>query len=297
MNLAYSFFFYLSYVAPAYCVIFHPSIAAAPEKARNFIHDATNSLESIAEDNDTGLDLDDADMYLTATARNLFGNPDNQDIGLRKSLFITTWIETTPTRCQFPLITAVDLSSHLNANKTTLIERAHNLLRVNYAITELESAIGVDPIMFVYGLGHLTLVPDHPSIVYDDWANVGIPTDANFQRCARTAGPGENLVMASTFVVGGINGPTLSYIIICADGQAWIHDILAPLTVYEILQQQSHLLNQLTVDYFQTLDFALLTQILDTPMALNRISATASANEVSGYAACVRAKDPYNAGT
>lgn len=255
MTLAYSFFCYLSYGA-----IFHPTVVTAPEKSKDAIIAAVNSLESVAEDNVAGLEaagIDDSDEYLWATAIDMFGDADNQTIG---------------------------------------IGRARNLYRVNYAITELESAIGVDPIMFVLGLSHLTPVPDDPSIMYDDWANVGIRNDDNYQRCLRTAGPEEDLVMASTFEIAGINGgPTLSYIVICADGQAWVEGD-SP-TLYEILQEREYLLDSATIDDLQTLDFALLEQILDTPVALHGIPATASANEVSGYDACVSAKDPYNAGT
>lgn len=253
MTLAYSFFCYLSYGA-----IFHPTVVTAPEKSKDAIIAAVNSLESVAEDNVAGLEaagIDDSDEYLWATAIDMFGDADNQTIG---------------------------------------IGRARNLYRVNYAITELESAIGVDPIMFVLGLSHLTPVPDDPSIMYDDWANVGIRNDDNYQRCLRTTGPGEDLVMASTFEIAGINGgPTLSYIVICADGQAWVEGD-SP-TLYEILQEREYLLDSATIDDLQTLDFALLEQILDTPVALHGIPATASANEVSGYDACVSAKDPYNA--
>lgn len=294
MTLAYSFFCYLSYGA-----IFHPTVVTAPEKSKDAIIAAVNSLESVAEDNVAGLEaagIDDSDEYLWATAIDMFGDADNQTIGIGRSLLNTIWIETTLTRCEFPLKIAVDRSSYLNANKTPLIGRARNLYRVNYAITELESAIGVDPIMFVLGLSHLTPVPDDPSIMYDDWANVGIRNDDNYQRCLRTTGPGEDLVMASTFEIAGINGgPTLSYIVICADGQAWVEGD-SP-TLYEILQEREYLLDSATIDDLQTLDFALLEQILDTPVALHGIPATASANEVSGYDACVSAKDPYNAGT
>lgn len=114
----------------------------------------------------------------------LSGDADNQGIGLRKSL------RTATKRCQIPLTTVIDDHWSLNANDTPLLERAHNLENVNLAETLLEGAIGVDLIIWVYGLGHLNSAPDDPSRMYDDWANVFILNDANYQRCARTAGQG-----------------------------------------------------------------------------------------------------------
>ena len=175
-----------------------------------------------------------------------------------------------------------------------MLERAHNLVNVNLVETLDEDAIGIDPTMLVFGLGHLSPVPDDPNWMYDDWANVFIPNDANYQRCARRAGQGEALVMASTFVIGGNNSPTLSYIIICADGQAWTRSFDD--TLYDIMELPPALLSEMTIDALQSLDFALLKQILHTPIALGGIADTASADEVSGYRAWPQAADPHNAG-
>ena len=112
MGLAYSFFFCLSYVVPAYALIFHPSIEHAPENAQRAIVGALTSIQLTVQTNSVGDDdtMDD-DIYLIATARDLFDDAENQEEGLSKSLRITTWIDITLTRCQLPLVTAIDRHS------------------------------------------------------------------------------------------------------------------------------------------------------------------------------------------
>ncbi len=89
IHLAYSFFVYLSHVVPAYGIIFHPSIEVAPDPERDAIYDAVDALRRTAQANSVDSEWDD-NMFLIATATDMFGDADNQDIGLRKSLQTTT---------------------------------------------------------------------------------------------------------------------------------------------------------------------------------------------------------------
>ena len=161
----------------------------------------------------------------------------------------------------------------------------------------IQQALGSDPIMWVWGVGSFIPVPNRPGLLFDTWAYVVIQNDTNYQRCARRAVGNEDLVMVTTFRIPGNNGRTLSYMVICADGQAWI-DLLGweQVDLYKLLDLPRVMLNRMSMDRFQTLDFALLTEILNTPIALQGMIPTAPENQVTGYYACQQRADPYNAG-
>lgn len=141
---------------------------------------------------------------------------------------------------------------------------------------------------------------DDPGWIYDLWADAFFEDDANFQRCARPAGPGEAKFMATTFTIRGAY--SYSYIAICADAQQWIRymaEVNTPPTLYDFMNlppARLAITAMAAIDLFGlALDFALLTQMLHVPIVLQGLPD--SWIQVTGYGECKHVSDPGNAGT
>ena len=85
IHIEYSFVFCLSHVVPVYGIIFHPSIEVAPDPERDAIYDSVDALRRTAQANSVDSEWDD-NVYLIATAMDIFGNADNQEISGSVSL-------------------------------------------------------------------------------------------------------------------------------------------------------------------------------------------------------------------
>ncbi|KAK4695739.1 hypothetical protein P7C71_g2076, partial [Lecanoromycetidae sp. Uapishka_2] len=155
------------------------------------------------------------------------------------------------------------------------------------------AAIGVDPIMYVWGLDHLE--PYSATLLYDSWANIFIPINEQYQSCKNSVEQGGSQTMLTTFTVTVPVGASLSYIVICTSGQAWAENIDLTLQIM-IHTWDDQLIEPMNIDSFRLLDFALLVQLLQVPAVLNGGQNTPSESAAVGWQACTANPDPYNAG-
>lgn len=304
---AVSFLLLASSITSTHCIIIHPTLLTPlPDPGKqNAVYQALDSAQITAS-----WGIDDfstaEDQSLSTLAANLYGSVANQNTGKRKyDAFEQIGAFQT---ALYRICLALPQMSRLQLLR--LSERLKNLANVQWTRTTTASAIGIDPIMIVYGMSHLEAQEDESGTwMYDDWSNTFIPQDDLYHACNdatfRPADvPAEGykppFALTETYEVDP-DKPSLALIFICAAGMEALRtrDPAATLTTMlnrGLAQQLKDVGDDRSIDRLRFLDFLLLHEILHAPAVLDGLQDTDANGEVYGYDPCKAAKDPKNAG-